>query len=229
MAKHTFPVRALLACGVVAGPLYLMVTLAQALTRDGFDPRQHRFSLLTTGDLGWIHQWSMMGVGLLTVLFAVGVARTMRSGRGSVWGPRLLGLFGLAYLFGGALTADPVPGFPPGTATELVQRTWQGAVQNASRSVSSLLLVATSLVIARWLAGEGRRASAWFYGTAIPAVFIALTAFGFVIGGNPAAPAFLATPWIWVTALAVYFYRLEASRRDDALEPLRVRSAPVAG
>ena len=51
MAKQTLPTRA---CGVVAGPLYVMVTLAQALTRDGFDLRQHRFSWLTAGDLGWI-------------------------------------------------------------------------------------------------------------------------------------------------------------------------------
>jgi hypothetical protein len=28
---------ALLACGAVAGPLYVAVTMAQALTRDGFD------------------------------------------------------------------------------------------------------------------------------------------------------------------------------------------------
>jgi hypothetical protein len=55
MAKQRLLTRALLACGVVAGPMYVMVTMAQALTRDGFDLRQHRFSWLTTGDLGWIH------------------------------------------------------------------------------------------------------------------------------------------------------------------------------
>jgi hypothetical protein len=31
---------ALLTCGVLAGPLYTAVTAIQALTRDGFDPRQ---------------------------------------------------------------------------------------------------------------------------------------------------------------------------------------------
>ena len=75
MAKQTLPPRALLACGVVGGPMYVIVTLAQALTRDGFDLRHHRFTLLTTGDLGWIHQSNMLLVGALMVLFAVGVAR----------------------------------------------------------------------------------------------------------------------------------------------------------
>ncbi len=73
--------------------MYVAVTMAQALTRDGFDLRQHRFSWLTTGDLGWIHQSNMVLVGVLTVLLAVGVRQMLRTGRGAVWGPRLLGLF----------------------------------------------------------------------------------------------------------------------------------------
>jgi hypothetical protein len=228
MGEQTLPTRALLACGAVAGPMYVMVTLAQALTRDGFDPRQHRFSWLTNGDLGWIHQTNMLLVGVLTVLLAVGVRRMLREGRGAVWGPRLLGLFGVAYIVGGLLTADPVAGFPPGTTPEMVQRTWQGAVQNASRGASTFLLIATSGVIAAWFAAEGRRGWAWFYGAAIPVVFAALTALGFAIGGNPVALAFLATPWIWVTALSVHLYRCEAAQRDDVPASLGTRRS-VAG
>jgi Protein of unknown function (DUF998) len=228
MAKQTLPTRALLACGVVAGPLYVTVTLVEALTRDGFDLRQHRFSWLTTGDLGWIHQSNMLLVGMLTVLLAIGVGRMMRAGRGAVWGPRLLALFGVAYIIGGLLTADPVAGFPPGTTPEMVHTTWQGAVQNASRGASSLLLIAASLVIASRFAAEGRRGWAWFYGAAIPTVFVALTAVGRAIGGNPTALAFLMTPWIWVTALAVHLYRREAKRRNDGQAGQGTKSTPVA-
>jgi hypothetical protein len=229
MEKQTLPTRALLACGAVGGPLYVTVTLAQALTRDGFDLRQHRFTLLTTGDLGWIHQANMVLVGVLTVLLAVGVRQVLRTGRGAVWGPRLLGLVGVAYAFGGVLTADPVAGFPPGTTPELVQTSLQGALQNASRGVSSLFLVAASLVIAGWFAADGRRGWAWFYGAAIPMVFAALTAVGSAIGINPVAPAFLATPWLWVTALAVHLYRRAARQRDDVPAGQGTRVTPVAG
>ena len=210
MAKQTLSTRALLACGAVAGPIYVMATLVQALTRAGFDLRRHRFTWLTAGDLGWIHQLNMVLVGVLTVLFAIGMRRMMRTGRGAVWGPLLLGLFGLAYIIGGLLRADPVAGFPPGTTPEMVRTTWQGAVQNASRGASSILLIATSLVIAVWFAAQGRRGWAWFYRTAIAMVFVALTAVGFAIGGNPSALAFLVTPWTWVTAVAVHLYRREA-------------------
>ncbi len=229
MIKQALSTRALLACGVVGGPMYVVVTLAQALTRDGFDMRQHRFTLLTAGDLGWIHQWNMVLVGVLTMLFAVGVSQMLRKGRGAIWAPRLLGLFGLAYIVGGVLTADPVAGFPPGTTQEMVHHTVQATVQNASRGVSTLLLIATSVVIAGWFAAKGRRGWAWFYGTAIPTVFVALTAVGFAVGVNPVAPAFLATPWIWVTALAVHLYRLAATRSDDVPAGHEMRSAPVAG
>src|SRR5262249_51144389 len=229
MIKQTPPTRALLACGVVGGPVYVIVTLAQTLTRDGFDMRQHRFTLLTTGDLGWIHQANMVLVGVLTMLFAFGVSEMLRTGRGAVWAPRLLGLFGLAYIVGGVLTSDPVAGFPPGTTPEMVHHTVQAAVQNASRSVSTLLPIATSLVIAGRFAAEGRRGWAWFYGTAIFMVFMALTAVGFVLGVNPVAPAFLATPWIWVTALAVHLYRLAPTRSDHVPVRQEMRSAPVAG
>jgi hypothetical protein len=229
MAKQTLTTRALLACGVVAGPLYVAATMAQALTRDGFDLTRHRFTLLTTGDLGWIHQLSMMGVGALTVLLAIGVRRMLQTGRGAVWGPRLLGLVGAAYFFGGLLTADPVAGFPPGTTPEMVRTTLQGALQNASRSLSTLFLVAASVMVATWFATEGRRGWAWFYGAAIPVVFAALMAFGFAVGINPVAPAFLATPWIWVTALAVHLYRRAAERPDDVPAGSGTRMTTVAG
>jgi len=198
--------------------MYVTVTLIQALTRSGFDMKQHRFTLLTAGDLGWIHQANMVGVGVLTFLFAFGVGQAMRAGRGTVWGPRLLALFGLAYFVGGVLTADPVVGFPAGTAAEMVQHTWHGAVQNASRGVSTLLLLATSGVVAAWFASQGRRGWAWFYAAAIPVAFLVLAAVGRALGVNPAAPAFLATPWVWVTAFAVHLYRIAVAGRADEAE-----------
>ena len=165
------------------------------------------------------------------LLFAVGVREVMRTGRGAVWGPRLLGLFGVAYIIGGLLTADPVAGFPPGTTPEMVYTTWHGAVQNASRGASTILLISASLVIATWLAAEEHRGWAWFYGTAFPVVLTALTAVGFVAIGHyysAFALAILATPWILVTAIAIHLYRREANRRTFG-EGQRTRNRLIAG
>lgn len=229
MANETLPTRTLLACGLVAGPLYVTVTMIEALTRDGFDLRHHRFSWLTTGDLGWIHQANMVLVGTLTLLLAVGSSRILRTGRGSVWAPRLLALMGLAYLVGGLLRADATVGFPPGTTAEMARTTWQGSLQNASRSLSTLFLVATSVVLARRFAAEGRGGWAWFYTAGLPAVFASLTLVGLGIGGNPSALAFLMTPWIWVTVLAAHLHRIEARHPQEIPATPAARATLAAG
>lgn len=73
--------RTLLACGVLAGPLFLSTVLAQALTRDGFDARRHPLSLLSLGDLGWIQIANFIIVGILATTSAVGMRRMLRDGR----------------------------------------------------------------------------------------------------------------------------------------------------
>ena len=45
----------LLICGVVAGPIYIIVGGIEMLTRPGFDPTRHDLSLMSNGDWGWIH------------------------------------------------------------------------------------------------------------------------------------------------------------------------------
>ena len=71
------PARTLLAFGVVAGPIYVLVSLVQALIRDGFDLTRHAWSLLSNGDLGWIQITNLVVTGLMTVAVA--------SGAGSAW------------------------------------------------------------------------------------------------------------------------------------------------
>jgi hypothetical protein len=48
----TKAIRTLLACGVAAGPLFIVVALVQMVARDGFDPARYPLSLLSNGDLG---------------------------------------------------------------------------------------------------------------------------------------------------------------------------------
>ena len=226
MAKQILSTRALLACGAVAGPLYVTVSLIETFTRAGFDMRVHRFTALTTGDLGWIHQSAMVLVGLAMVVLAVGASRTLQTGPGAVWTPRLLALFGVAYVVGGLLRADPVAGFPPGTTPEMAHATWHGILQDASRTASTIFLFATSVVFAGRIAAQGGRGWVWF--VAIPAVFAALSVLGLVVGVNPVAPAFLATPWIWMTALAVSLYRRATNEPRDVVAGHDTRTPLVA-
>src|SRR5262245_45247413 len=84
--------RVLLAGGVVAGPLFVIVGLNQAFTREGFNLTRHAWSLLANGELGWIQISNFLVTGLLTVACAIGMWRVLRPGRGGTWGPLLVGV-----------------------------------------------------------------------------------------------------------------------------------------
>ena len=47
--------KSLLGYGVIAGPFYVVASLAEALTRAGFSLARDDWSLLANGALGWIH------------------------------------------------------------------------------------------------------------------------------------------------------------------------------
>jgi Protein of unknown function (DUF998) len=150
--------RALLAGGVVAGPLFIVVGLGQILTRDGFDPQRHPVSLLSLGDLGWIQVANFVVAGLLFAASAVGMRRVLHPGRGGTWGPLLIGLYGLGLFMGGVFVADPALGFPPGTPDGIPdQLSWHGAVHSVAPVLASLSLGAACLVSARRFATLGQR------------------------------------------------------------------------
>jgi len=67
--------RALLTCGIVAGPLYIVMVVLQMLTRDGFDISRHPASMLSNGDQGWIQIATFAVSGLLFVAYAIGIYR----------------------------------------------------------------------------------------------------------------------------------------------------------
>ncbi|GAA0372740.1 hypothetical protein GCM10009530_23710 [Microbispora corallina] len=206
----TATTRSLLGYGVLAGPFYVVVSLTEALTRDGFDPSRHSWSLLSNGDLGWIHVATFVLTGLMTIAFAAGLRRALRPGRGAVWAPRLAGAYGASLLAAGAFRADPAMGFPAGTPEGPGQVSWHGLLHLASGGVGFACLVAACLVIAARFSREGRRGWAAFSrvtGVAVLAAFAGIASGA----GSPATvlsfTAAVVLAWAWVAALAVHLYR----------------------
>ncbi len=69
--------RSLLGYLALAGPCYVVVSLAQALTRHGFDLARDEWSLLALGRLGWIQQANLILTGVMIILGAVGARRAI--------------------------------------------------------------------------------------------------------------------------------------------------------
>ena len=205
--------RALLLCGALAGPLYLVAGLAQALTRPGFDIKRHDLSLLANGDLGWIQMANLVVSGLLVVAGAVGMRRALATGRGRTWGPLLVGIYGMGLVGGGFFTADPALGFPPGTPADAQAISWHGLLHFVSGGVGFLALIAGCFVFARRFAGRGERGWAAYSVVTGVVFFLAFagiaagsgngwTILGFWIG--------VVLAWSWISALALRLAGREA-------------------
>jgi hypothetical membrane protein len=193
--------RSMLGWGAVAGPFYITVSLAQALTRDGFDLSTHSWSLLENGSLGWIQSANLALTGAMVAAFAVGLAR---AGAGR-WASRLLAVYGAGLVGAAVFTADPMAGFPAG-ADETP--TWHGALHLATGGIGFLAMVAACLVIGRRFARAGR--SGWALWSRLTGVAFLVAFAGITTGSTAATLPFVAGVVLsfgWLTALAVDTYK----------------------
>ncbi|WP_182900629.1 DUF998 domain-containing protein [Microbispora sp. H10830] len=149
--------RALLTCAVLSTPVFGIVSLTQAFTREGFDLLRHPLSMLSTGDLGWLQIGTFWITAVLTVAGAIGLRSVMRGTPGGTWAPRLLLVEGAGLAAAGAFSMDPGDGFPAGTPLGApAGMSWHAMLHMAAGSVAFTALIAACFVLGRHFARAGR-------------------------------------------------------------------------
>ncbi|TQM29981.1 DUF998 domain-containing protein [Nocardia bhagyanarayanae] len=187
----------LLAAGILATPMFFVVALAQAFTKDGFDLREHMISQLALGPLGWIQIANFLVTGALFALVAVGLRRGLTTGIGRTWISRLVGVFAAGMIGAGVFVCDPYQGYPAGAAEAM---TWHGTLHGVSAAVAGLALVAVLVIMARRFRAEQRTGAAVLsiviavVYVVLPASIPALTSITFPIASLLA--------WGWVAVFA---------------------------
>src|SRR4051794_38844308 len=203
--------RSLLGYGVVAGPFYITVSLAQALVRGGFDLSRHEWSLLANGPGGWVQVLNLVLTGLMVVAAAIGFRRALGQGRAARWAPRLLAVYGVALVAAGVFRADPMNGFPVGTPDgPPVQPTPHGTLHFVAGGIGFLALVAATWLLAGRFRHDGRRRQAALTRATGIALLVAFA--GIASGAtspvvNLAFTAAVVLTWAWLSLTSLQQYR----------------------
>ncbi len=202
--------RSLLGWGVLAGPFYVAVSLAQATTRRGFDVTRHEWSLLANGPGGWLQMTNLVLTGLMVLAAALGFRRVMRTGTGARWVPRLLAVYGVGLIVAGVFRADPMNGFPVGTPDgPPAHPTLHGTLHIAGGGIGFLALVTATWLLAKRFRQDAHRCQAWF-ARATGAAF--LVAFAGIASGaaspalNIAFTAAVVLTWAWLSLTSAHHY-----------------------
>jgi hypothetical protein len=209
-ANTTSLTRSLLIAGALAGPLYVALGLLQIALRPTFDITRHPLSILSNGELGWIQVTNFAVSGVLTICGAIGIRRLIHPGRSSTWGPILLGVYGLGLVAASIFTADPMLGFPPGTAIDARDITTGGLMHFVAAGIAFLALIVSCFVFARRFFKQSERG--WGrYSVATGVIFFA--AFAGIASGSGNAiinigfALAVVVAWSWITAICLHHMR----------------------
>jgi hypothetical membrane protein len=207
--------KALLACGMIGGPLFVGAFVVEGATRANYDPLRHPVSSLALGESGWMQVANFIVAGLLMLACAVGLRLALRPLRGSIWGPLLVGVWAIGLLCAGIFVTDPVSGYPPGTSDRLSGHSWHGALHDLFSLAAFVALSAACFVLSCRFAARGERGWAIysvFSGFAFAVAFVLSSAgFGQAEGLVGLAGLFQRIAVIvgfgWLTLLAVHLLR----------------------
>jgi len=192
--------------GIVAGPFFVVVSLAQAVTRQGFDLGRNAWSQLALGDLGWVQVANFLLTGAMVIAFSLGLGRTLTSGTGRRAVPLLVRVAGAGIVLAGIFRADAGAGFPVGMPEPAVP-TLHGTLHLVTSGLAFVALASTAFVMARRYRQEGRRGRALW---SVVAAVALLAGFGTAASGSSAGVVVftvgILTVLTWLTTLGVDAY-----------------------
>src|SRR5450631_107085 len=222
MVDYNPVTRFLIAGGAIGPLLFIIAILIEGATRPGYNAWHNYGSSLSLGDLGWMQIANFLICGVLTLCFAVGLRQVLRTGRSSVGGPIMLGIFSVALIIAGIFVTDPSLGYPVGTHGSGPQ-TLHGTIHGVAGLIAFSSLAIASFVMARRFAGDpkwkGWALYSFITGVVIAVFFIAATVVSAldengVLPGSPTGllqRIAIIVGWGWVTLLAIRLLRLMCS------------------
>jgi len=147
----------LLLAGGVAGPiLFVLAFTVLGAIHPGYTPMRQFVSLLSLSDDGWTMTLAFLVSGCLVIAGAVGIRRSIRTGPGCRWIPRLTGAAGVGLVVAGIFPTDPLQGYPPGAPEGLpLSGSWHAGLHVLAALLIFVGLPMASFIAARRFAVDG--------------------------------------------------------------------------
>jgi hypothetical membrane protein len=199
--------RSLLGYGVVVGPFYLLLGVAQGLLRPGFSFARHPLSVLANGDYGWVQTTNFALSGLMVIAAAIGMARVVgRGARATSW---TLAAFGAGVALAAIFRADALDGFPVGTPLgPPTSISTMGLTHFLVSALAFTCFGVSALLAAPMLARRGERAMSRL--SLASGLVMLLGFFGGFALPSPVLGIWISvvTGWAWLAVLSRHLYRV---------------------
>lgn len=200
----------LLLCGVIAGPLFVVIFLVEGFLRSGYNALRQPVSSLALGERGWIQRTNFIVTGALMLACAFGLHSALVAYSGSFWGSLLIGIYAVCLVAAGIFVTD-ITGIP-GTAVPRAQRGIHGRLHDLFSLIVFVALFADCFVFHQLFAASGNYGWAIYSATAgiLFGIGFVLFAYGFATSGKLASIAGLlqrltiAIGWIWIALVAMH-------------------------
>jgi heme/copper-type cytochrome/quinol oxidase subunit 1 len=129
--------------------------------------------------------------------------RVLKSGPGSRWAPRMLGIYGLGLVGASIFSADPALGFPLGTPLENNPISWHGMLHLIVGTIGFIGFIATCFMLARRFNSLQRPGWAWY--SLITGILFLVSFVGIASGSKGPVSLFFAIAVVlgftWISAL----------------------------
>lgn len=201
--------RFLLWCGVIGGPLFIVVFLVEGALRPGYNAMRAPVSALALGERGWVQRANFMVTGLLMLACALGLPSALQPYGGSFWGPLLIGSYAIGLIGAGVFVTDVTGDREEPAPTK---RDAPAVLHDLFSLVVFLSLFAACFVFARLFAASG--AFGWAAYSVVSGILFGvgfvLFARGFAGAGNLAPIGGLlqrltiAIGWFWISLVAAH-------------------------
>ena len=191
-------------CGIISPFIFAILIIIAGLLRPEYSHLVNFVSEL--GAVGApnaiIQRINFMLVGILIMVFAVGLHKGIAKGKGSIIGPLLVGIFGLSAVLSGIFSTDPIQ---PGSFSDNIHM--------LSSAIGSTAAIIGFFVISDRLTKDSSWKNYQYFSIIIAIAAILVSVIGNAVLGELGYPGlsqrlYMTVLFLWIEVMAIHLFQI---------------------